>query len=99
MSTKGRRSAERAGRAVLRSPGRPSVARREERRRVWVAIAVGGSREDAAITGGGSPAVGIRWFRETGGMSPSHLAPSSPPRPARYLPITEREQLAILRTH
>jgi IS30 family transposase len=99
MSAKRRRWSDRAGRGVLRSPGRPSVARRAERRRFWVAIAGGRSSEDAAIAVGVSPAVGVRWFRETGGMPPSHLAPSSPPRSGRYLSIAEREELAILRTH
>jgi transposase InsO family protein len=34
-----RRHSDRAGRAPLPSPGRPSVARRDERRRFWTAIA------------------------------------------------------------
>lgn len=96
MSTKRRRSG-RAGRGVLRSPGRPSVARREERRRFWVAIAVGRSSEDAAVAVGVSPAVGVRWFREAGGMPPSHLAAASPPRSGRYLSLAEREEVAIMR--
>jgi hypothetical protein len=96
MSTKRPRGSGRAGRVVvLRSPGRPSVAQPEERRRFWVAIAVGRSSEDAAIAVGVSPAVGGRWFRETGGMPPSHLAPSSPPRSGRYLSIAEREARAM----
>lgn len=93
------RCSDRAGRSMLRSPGRPSVARRDEQRRFWVAIAGGRSSEDAAIAVGVSPAVGVRWFRETGGMPPSHLAPSSPLRSGRYLAIAEREELAILRAH
>ncbi len=44
-----------------------------------------------------SPAVGVRWFRECGGMPPSHLAPSSPPASGRYLSLVEREQIALLR--
>lgn len=99
MATNRRRCIDRAGRGVLRSPGRPSVARWAERRRFWVAIAAGDTSEDAAIAVGVSPAVGGRWFRETGGMPPSHLAPSSPLRSGRYLSIAEREELAILRTH
>ena len=34
-----RRRSDRAGRGVMRSPGRPSVARREQRQRFWAAIA------------------------------------------------------------
>ena len=47
MGTRKRRS-DRAGRGVLRSPGRPGVARREDRRRFWAAIAAGLASEDAA---------------------------------------------------
>ncbi len=97
MTTERQRRSDRAGRGVLRSPGRPWVARRNERRRFWMAIAVGRSSEEAAIVGGVSPAVGGRWFREGGGMPPSHLAVSSPPLSARYLVFAEREELALLR--
>src|SRR3954447_23028603 len=76
MGTRKRRS-DRAGRGVLRSPGRPGVARREDRRRFWAAIAAGLASEDAACRAGVSPAVGTRWFREAGGMPPAALAPSS----------------------
>ena len=78
MTTRRRRS-DRSGRGALRSPGRPPVARREDRRRFWAAIAAGRSSEDAAADAGVSPAVGARWFRRAGGMPPSHLAPSSKP--------------------
>ncbi len=46
---------------------------------------------------GVSPAVGARWFREAGGMPPSHLAPPSKPPSGRYLSFAEREELAIFR--
>jgi len=72
------------------------VARREDRRRFWAAIAAGLSSEDAAADAGVSPAVGARWFREAGGMPPSTLAPSSKPPSGRYLSFAEREELAIL---
>jgi hypothetical protein len=52
----------------MRSPGRPPVGRREHRQRFWVAIARGGSSEEAAAAAGVSAAVGIRWFREGGGL-------------------------------
>ena len=91
------RLSDRAGRPPLRSPGRPGVARREDRRRFWAAIAAGLASEAAAVEAGVSPAVGIRWFREAGGMPPSTLAPSSKPLSGRYLSFAEREELAILR--
>jgi IS30 family transposase len=96
MTTRRRRS-ERAGRANLRSPGRPTVGRHEERRRFWAEIASGRSSEDAAVDAGVSPAVGTRWFREAGGMAASHLRPSAPPRSGRYLAFTDREEIALLR--
>ncbi len=74
------------------SPGRPSTARREDRVRFWEAIATGLSSEDAAAAAGVSSAVGSRWFRHAGGMSPILLAPVS----GRYLSFEEREEIAIL---
>ena len=96
MNTRRRRS-DRPGRGALRSPGRPSVARREDRRRFWAAIAAGRASEDAAVDAGVSPAVGVRWFRQAGGMPPSHLSRSSKPLSGRSLSFTEREELALLR--
>ena len=96
MGTRRRRS-DRSGRGVSRSPGRPGVARREDRRRFWTAIAAGRSSEDAAVEVGVSPAVGVRWFREAGGMPPSTLARSSRPPSGRYLSFAEREEVALWR--
>ena len=93
----GKRRADRAERARMRSPGRPPVLHRSERRPFWRAIAAGCSSEEAARTAGVSSAVGVRWFRECGGMPPSHLSPSSPPTSGRYLSLAEREQIALLR--
>ncbi len=93
----GRRRSDRVLRGKLGSPGRPGVARREDRRRFWAAIAAGHSSEDAAVCAGVSPAVGARWFREAGGMPPAALGPSSKPPSGRYLSFGEREELAILR--
>jgi len=67
-----------------------------EQRHFWVAIAAGRSSEDAAIASGVSSAVGVRWFREAGGMPPSHYAAASPPQSGRYLSFAEREEIAIL---
>src|SRR3954465_1797053 len=94
----GRRRSDRALRAVLPgSPGRPGVAQRENRRRFWAAIAAGRSSEAAAIEAGVSPALGARWFREAGGMSPKSLAPSAKPPSGRYLVFAEREEIALCR--
>src|SRR5215217_3820331 len=93
MGTPRRRRSGLAGRAPMRSPGRPPVARREHRQRFWEAIARGLSSEDAAVSCGVSPAVGGRWFRQGGGMPSTSLAPLSD----RYLSFAEREEIAILR--
>ena len=42
-------------------------------------------------------AVAARWFRQSGGMPPSHLCPSATPVSTRSLSFVEREQLALLR--
>src|SRR3954469_2136468 len=96
MTVRKRRS-DRSGRSALPSPGRPSVARREDHRQFWAAIAAGRSGEDAAVGAGGSPAVGARWCRRAGGMPPSHLAPSAKPLSGRSLSFAEREEIAIWR--
>jgi IS30 family transposase len=75
------------------SPGRPPVARREDRQRFWEAIARGLSSEDAAVSCGVSPAVGGRWFRQGGGMPSTSLAPLS----GRYLSFAEREEITVLK--
>src|SRR6266542_2984216 len=87
-----RQRAIRAMRGQMWSPGRPSVARREDRVRFWEAIARGASSEDAAAAAGVSQAVGSRWFRQAGGMPPISLAPVS----ERYLSFAEREEIAIV---
>jgi IS30 family transposase len=93
----GRRRSDRALRGKLRSPGRPPVARQEHRRRFWAFIAAGLSSEDAAMEVGVSQPVGTRWFREAGGMAPSHLSRSSRPLSGRYLSFAEREEIALWR--
>ncbi len=92
MGVKRRRS-DRAGRAPMRSPGRPPVTRREHRQRFWAAIARGLSSEDASVEAGVSIPVGVRWFREGGGMPPINQALLS----GRYLSFVEREEIAMLR--
>lgn len=87
-----RRAATRACRAPMQSPGRPPVWRREHLCLFGDAIAQGVTSEDAAIVAGVSPAVGTRWFRDNGGMSPL----STGSRSNGYLAFTEREEIAIL---
>ena len=96
MSDPKRRSAH-STRAALRSPGRPPVGRREDRQRFWAAIARGCYPEAAVVDARVSWVVGARWFRQAGGMPPTHLAPSAPSLSGRYLSFAEREQLALLR--
>jgi IS30 family transposase len=93
----GRRHSDRALRAKCPSPGRPGVARRDDRRCFWALIAAGRSSWDAAIGVGVSEAVGSRWFREAGGMPPSALGRSSKPPSGRCLSFAEREEIALWR--
>lgn len=92
-----KRESSRALRAKLRSPGRPPVLHRAARRPFWQAIAKGLSSEAAAAVAGVSMVVGTRWFRQCGGMPPSHLAASAPQPTGRYLSFAEREQIALAR--
>jgi len=80
------------GRSPMKSPGAPSH-RREIERAFWVEVARGLSSENAATVVGVSQAVGARWFRHRGGMSPFTLAPLT----GRYLSFAEREDIALLR--
>jgi hypothetical protein len=92
-----KRSSDRSGRSPLLSPGRPSVAGRDERRRFWEGIALGLSSEDAAIGVAVPQAVGTRWFRKGGGMPPAMYGRPAAALTGRYLSLAEREDLAILR--
>jgi IS30 family transposase len=87
------RKPNRAGRPPIYSPGRPPVASREQRQQFWAAIARGVSTVDAAVQAGVSAVVGVRWFRESGGMPTVTQAPLS----GRYLSLAEREEIAIMR--
>src|SRR5205814_9140067 len=93
MVKRRRRRSDRTGRPPMRSPGRPPVARREDRQRFWAGIARGLTSEDAGVAAGISPAVGTRWFRPSGGMPTVSQAPLS----RRYLSFVEREEIALLR--
>ena len=87
-------ASERTGRPVMRSPGRPPVGRREHRVRFWDAVARGLTSEAAGVEAGVSAVVGVRWFREGGGMRPSAIRASLS---GRYLSFAEREEIALLR--
>jgi len=76
----------------MRSPGHPHH-QREVERAFWLEIAKGLLPEEAAHFVGASQAVGGRWFRHAGGMSPFDLKPSS----GRYLSFREREEIALLK--
>jgi IS30 family transposase len=82
-----------AVRGKLSSPGRPSVGRREHRVRFWKEIAAGGTTVEAARTVGISEIVGVRWYRDAGGMPNVNLKPLS----GRHLSFEEREEIALLR--
>lgn len=97
MAPTGRRKSSRSTRKPLRSPGRPPVGRREDRVQFWAAIARGLYPAAAVAAARVSWVVGARWFRQAGGMPPTHLAPSAPPLAGRYLSFAEREHLALLR--
>src|SRR6516165_2596757 len=93
MGSPKRRRSDLAGRPPVRSLGRPAAGRREHRVRFWAAIARGLTSEGAGVEAGVSPAVGVRWFREGGGMPTVTQAPLS----GRYLSFAEREEIALLR--
>jgi len=85
------RQVVRVTRGKMRSPGQP-VAGRDVRVRFWKAITRGVPFEDAAVEMGVSSAVGSRWFRQAGRITPISLAPI----PQRYLLFREREELQLL---
>ncbi|WP_418278049.1 IS30 family transposase [Isoptericola jiangsuensis] len=75
----------------MRSPGHPGHQRAVERA-FWDEVATGKLPREAAEAVGVAQAVGQRWFRHAGGMTPySWPAPSG-----RYLSFAEREEIAIL---
>lgn len=88
-----RQRAVRLYRGQIPSPGRPTVAWRQDRVRFWQAIAEGAMTEDAAARAGVSPPVGFRWFRHAGGVNPQLSETVS----GRYLSPHEREDIALWR--
>jgi IS30 family transposase len=80
-------------RGQIPSPGRPTVAWRQDRVRFWAAIARGVKTEDAAAEAGVSSPVAFRWFRHSGGVNPGLPATVS----GRYLSSADREEIALWR--
>ena len=78
-------------RGQVPSPGRPTVAWREDRVRFWTAVARGLKTEDAASEAGVSSPVAFRWFRHAGGVNPCLSSVVS----GRYLSFVEREEIAL----
>jgi IS30 family transposase len=65
------------------------------KREFWRLIATGMQSDAASRTLGLTRTTGIRWFGEAGGVSPIDLAEPS----ARFLSISDREEIAVLRGH
>lgn len=91
MRNRNRQKDIRLYRGQIPSPGRPSVAWREDRLRFWAAIARGLKSDEAGLEAGVSSPVAYRWFRHAGGVNPC-LPPSVS---GRYLSFSEREDIAI----
>ena len=72
-------------RPAMVSDGRPGSGLRETLQRFWERIAQGLQSEKAAIVAGVSPAVGVRWLLQNGGMPNITLAPLS----IRFLSLFE----------
>jgi Helix-turn-helix domain len=93
MGVRERQELVRAYRGQIVSPGRPTIAGREDRVRFWAAVARGAKTEHAGVEAGVSGPVAFRWFRHAGGVNPQ-----LPPRVSgRYLSSAEREDIALWR--
>lgn len=93
MGTSPRQKKIREERGLMFSPGRPSIAWRQDRVRFWEAIAAGAKTREAAVAAGISEPVAHRWFKHAGGVNP-RLAPTTS---GRYLSSAEREDIALWR--
>ena len=80
-------------RGQIRSPGRPTVAWRQDRFRFWAAIADGEKTGDAAAQAGVSSPLGSGGSATLGGVNPC----LSPTVSGRYLSFAEREDIALFR--
>jgi transposase len=93
MRVRDRQERVRAYRGQIPSPGRPTVAWREDRVRFWAAIAAGAKTREARVALGVSEPVAYRWFLHAGEVNP-HLAPTLS---GRYLSSSDREEIALWR--
>ena len=93
MRVRDRQERVRAYRGQIPSPGRPTVAWREDRVRFWAAIAAGAKTREAGVAAGVSEPVAYRWFLHAGGVNPQ-LAPMLS---GRYLSSSNREEIALWR--
>lgn len=75
MRVRDRQRQVQAYRGQIPSPGRPTVAWREDRVAFWAAIAAGVKTREAGVAAGVSEPVAYRWFRHPGGVNPN-LAPT-----------------------
>ena len=82
-------------RGQVPSPGRATVAWRNDRVRFWAAVAGGLKTGGAAVEAGVSSPVAFRWFRHAGGVNRCLSSEVS----GRFLSFAEREDIAILRAH
>src|SRR4051794_15601177 len=82
---------DRSGRGALPSPGRPSVARREDRQLFWAAIAAGCWAGEAAGGAWGLRSPGTPRVRGGGGWPPSPILPSLESLVWGLLSLTGRE--------
>jgi hypothetical protein len=89
MRSKNRLKQVRAYRGQIPSPGRPSVAWREDRVRFGAAIASGVKTRDAGVAAGVSEPVAHRWFLHAGGVNPR----PAPTLSGRYLSSSDRGTL------
>lgn len=65
-------------------------ARRDARQRFWLAIREGAWSQEAAVAAGMGGRTGEDWFRQAGGVAPSHLYVQTS---GRYLTLVEREEI------
>jgi hypothetical protein len=93
MRVRDRQEQVRAFRGQIPSPGRPTVACREDRVRFWAAIAAGSKTREAGTAAGVSEPVAHRWFRHAGGVNPRLASTLS----GRYLSSSDREEIALWR--
>lgn len=93
MAKKKHGNCKRGVRPRVGSRGRPGLDFRHTLVEFWSEIKRGASSDAAASAVGVSSAVGTRWFRQGGGMCPVELVALS----GRYLSLSEREQIALLR--